>query len=702
MWPITQCGQWRTNVDPMAMCQQRRNSSPVYPFFHLCPVFPCPMPYPSQNISSGGYESLMVESEEQTLSKANGGNGVYSTPVFLLDHCEILNITNGGAIENISMDLHPKNRRRLLWTVLVSKGSISAECMYSVMVCAPHLRRTIAVKDRYVYDALELATTLERLKATPQPTPQPMATTTTNKPTAPEPDKLKQRRYWKNQPHYLFCKKFSFLFRRWNKIKRHYTMKPSVCQREGLRVIALRLSRLGAYYAPFLSGFRDMSGCCAATFAEQGARIDCKERSLMKMYGIHHPGYTLSALASSVLVMKFWWWSWNPRAKRLSAQQWQEVKGEECQGVLFVIPGGMYKKRDWIRGLNMEPLEESQPRLIKQSIVDETPSRISGCPSTQTGWHSMRRFCVDYRALNEVPTKGWGVGSNLFTGLDLKFGYWQVDLTAEARRARGPRFVHALGCTLPFRLMNVVVLARLMPLHCMVYIDDVVIFPKGTFEEHLGWVDKSGLRAPDPGKVIAVNGIQTPTNTAEIRKDNKLPDTIVVAAETRSSQRLCMDVGVTKVMLKASPNQLKELVYSSGMDHTEFIKGPTQLTPCTDFGPSRMEETVHVARLKVTRGMEKNSKSSFKVMLDLQKLNGMCGNARIIPKDNVSQKAPALQSDIPSIPDYSRKHYYEYEYCTEHRCILNRILIFQFLKRNRSFHQPSAPLSKYITTAYSS
>lgn len=147
------------------------------------------------------------------------------------------------------------------------------------------------------------------------------------------------------------------------------------------------------------------------------------------------------------------------------------------------------------------------------------------------------RFCVDYRALNGVTTKVAYPMPRIDEMLDNLGG---SNLTAEARAKSAFRTRSGLYefRVMPFgltnapatfqRLMNVV-LAGLMPLHCMVYIDDVVIFSKGTFEEHLGWVDKvltcieeaglqinlghivgqSGVR-PDPGKVIAVNDIQPP------------------------------------------------------------------------------------------------------------------------------------------------------------------------------------------------
>lgn len=116
------------------------------------------------------------------------------------------------------------------------------------------------------------------------------------------------------------------------------------------------------------------------------------------------------------------------------------------------------------------------------------------------------RLCVDYRKLNAVTSKdnfplpridvtldALG-GSKLFSTLDLKSGYWQVEVEKESRAKTA--FVMPTGLyefeTMPFGLANAPatfqrlmtkVLEDLIPNKCLVYMDDVIVHSK-TLEEH--------------------------------------------------------------------------------------------------------------------------------------------------------------------------------------------------------------------------
>lgn len=118
------------------------------------------------------------------------------------------------------------------------------------------------------------------------------------------------------------------------------------------------------------------------------------------------------------------------------------------------------------------------------------------------------RFCVDYRALNKVTKKDVYPlpridetletlgGATLFTTLDLKTGYWQIevapcdrDKTAFTTKRGLYRFIR-----MPFGLTNAPstfqrmmngVLRGLTWLTCLVYLDDIVIFTRGGVEKHV-------------------------------------------------------------------------------------------------------------------------------------------------------------------------------------------------------------------------
>ena len=118
------------------------------------------------------------------------------------------------------------------------------------------------------------------------------------------------------------------------------------------------------------------------------------------------------------------------------------------------------------------------------------------------------RFCVDFRKLNSKTIKdAYAIprvedslhllaGAKYFTKLDLRSGYWQVEID-ERDKAKTAFQVGTLGFfefhRMPFGLCNApATFQRLMERcmgdmnlrDCLIYLDDVIIF-SATFEEHL-------------------------------------------------------------------------------------------------------------------------------------------------------------------------------------------------------------------------
>ncbi len=183
------------------------------------------------------------------------------------------------------------------------------------------------------------------------------------------------------------------------------------------------------------------------------------------------------------------------------------------------------------------------------------------------GW----RPCVDFRRLNAVTRKDsyplpriddaldYVAGSCWFSSLDLRSGYWQVELAAEAR----PKTAFTIGQGLwqfrvmPFGLCNApATFERLMEhvlkdiprTRCVVYLDDLLVHARDfdqavhNLREVLTAIRSAGLRlnpakcnlltrqthflghvvsesgvATDPAKVAAVRDWPPPTNISELR-----------------------------------------------------------------------------------------------------------------------------------------------------------------------------------------
>ena len=119
------------------------------------------------------------------------------------------------------------------------------------------------------------------------------------------------------------------------------------------------------------------------------------------------------------------------------------------------------------------------------------------------------RFCIDYRRLNKITRKDshpltgisealdalGGGGARYFSTLDLRSGYWQIEMDADSKEKTA--FITHNGLyefnRLPFGLSSSAATFQRVMTHvlrglewdiCLVYIDDLIIFSR-SFEEHL-------------------------------------------------------------------------------------------------------------------------------------------------------------------------------------------------------------------------
>ena len=196
--------------------------------------------------------------------------------------------------------------------------------------------------------------------------------------------------------------------------------------------------------------------------------------------------------------------------------------------------------------------------MLKNDIIQPSNSPWSSPIILVRKRDGSTRFCIDYRKVNSVTRKDAYPlprvddildtlgGSKWFSTLDLKSGYWQVEVDSSSREKTA--FTTSDGLyefkVMPFGLCNApATFQRLMNrvlcdvnwVECLVYIDDTVVIGR-TFEQHLSNLGtvlsrlrQAGLKLQPAkcklcqkevrflGHVISENGIATdPEKTAVI------------------------------------------------------------------------------------------------------------------------------------------------------------------------------------------
>ncbi|GBN25970.1 Retrovirus-related Pol polyprotein from transposon 17.6, partial [Araneus ventricosus] len=166
--------------------------------------------------------------------------------------------------------------------------------------------------------------------------------------------------------------------------------------------------------------------------------------------------------------------------------------------------------KQYPRRLPLAKKEEAE-RLVKEMVDNGTIEESSGPWASPIVLVKKKdgstRFCVDYRKLNDITIKDSYPlpriddtldalnGSQCFSTLDLKSGYWQVEIQPEDKEKIA--FTTGQGLwqfkVMPFGLCNApatferlmeTVLRGLTSEACLVYLDDIIIVGR-TFQEHL-------------------------------------------------------------------------------------------------------------------------------------------------------------------------------------------------------------------------
>ena len=275
----------------------------------------------------------------------------------------------------------------------------------------------------------------------------------------------------------------------------------------------------------------------------------------------------------------------------LSPEQQQELLALLCDySDLFATNNGALGRTSVVKhtihteGHPIRQPVRRQPRALQDDIDTEVEQMLQNgvIQPSSSPWSSpvvmvkkkdgSWRFCVDYRKLNSVThrdayplpridsTLDSLAGSKLFTTLDLASGYWQVEMEPDDKQktAFSTTKGHFEFNVMPFGLTNApptfqrlmeCTLAGLSGTHCLVYLDDIIVFST-TFEDHLqrlvsvfDRLRTAGLKLkpkkchfakqqitylghvisikgiePDGNKLAAVTAYPTPRNSKEVKQ----------------------------------------------------------------------------------------------------------------------------------------------------------------------------------------
>ncbi|UYV63918.1 K02A2.6-like [Cordylochernes scorpioides] len=216
-------------------------------------------------------------------------------------------------------------------------------------------------------------------------------------------------------------------------------------------------------------------------------------------------------------------------------------------------------------------IQDEENKMIENHIVKPSESPWSSPVILVRKKVGTWRFCVDYRRLNKITKKDVYplpciddaldslAGSSYFSTMDLRSGYWQIEVDEKDREKTvfiTPDRLYEFR-VMPFGLCNAPatfermidsVLRSIKWNMCLCYLDDIVVYAP-TFEEHirrlqlvLKCIQKAGLSLnhkkclfgsrrinilghlvdangihPDPGKVEAVSKFPRPKNISELR-----------------------------------------------------------------------------------------------------------------------------------------------------------------------------------------
>ena len=175
---------------------------------------------------------------------------------------------------------------------------------------------------------------------------------------------------------------------------------------------------------------------------------------------------------------------------------------------------------------NKQEIDRQVNDMLERGIIPESVSPWSSPVVIVKKKNGEMRFCIDFRSINKITKKDSFPmplvaetldalsGTHYFTTLDLKSGYWQIELDPSAREKTA--FVTHNGLyeflVMPFGLTNSGasfqrlmghILRGLEYRFALIYIDDIIIFSK-SIEERLTHLEEVLRSVPLLSKKLSI------------------------------------------------------------------------------------------------------------------------------------------------------------------------------------------------------
>ena len=144
-----------------------------------------------------------------------------------------------------------------------------------------------------------------------------------------------------------------------------------------------------------------------------------------------------------------------------------------------------------------EVIDKEVPEVLADDFIEPASSSYSSPPLIQTKKDDSKRFCVEYRKLNDLTMDAAQplpvihetlkeIGqAKVYSTIDLKSGYWQIPLHPNSRKYQFKVMPFGLK-NAPCTLQNLMreVLGTYWRKFAIAYLDDIIIY-SNTVEEHL-------------------------------------------------------------------------------------------------------------------------------------------------------------------------------------------------------------------------